>query len=295
MNGKPPAGPALPPRVPPAAIDPELAAGSGPELLTPAALQRFLSSPVFGHRIYYYATIGSTNDRALELAAAGESEGALVLAEEQTSGRGRRDRSWTSAARLGIYASLILRPGIEAARAPLFTFMAAVAIAEALRASAGLDARIKWPNDVLVGRRKIAGVLGELRGSEPRMRELVVGMGVNVNHSEADLPRDLRPRATSARIETGRPADRAPLLAAMLEGFERRYTRLLRQGTVDLLREWDSLSAVPHGHRVVVDGPAGRSEGTVAGVDDDGALLLVGAGSEPLRIPFGEIVEVIWP
>jgi BirA family transcriptional regulator, biotin operon repressor / biotin---[acetyl-CoA-carboxylase] ligase len=262
--------------------------------LTPAALQRCLRAAVFGSRVFYYPTIGSTNDRALELASAGEAEGGLVLAEEQTLGRGRRARSWTSPPHSGIYASLILRPGLPATRAPLLTLIAAVAISEALREAAALQARIKWPNDVLVGRRKIAGVLGEFRGSEPEIRALVVGLGVNVNHAVTDFPPEIRERATSVLIENGAAAERAPLLAQILEGFERRYGRLLRGETAELLREWESLSAIPDGARVVVEGAAGRHEGSVAGVDDEGALLLNLASGGTLRVPFGEIT-CLWP
>jgi len=136
------------------------------EPLAPAALQSHLRTAVFGHRVFYYPTIGSTNDRALDLAVAGEPEGAVVLAEEQTGGRGRRERTWHSPARLGIYVSLILRPLVPATRAPLFTFTAAVAAASALRETCSLQAAIKWPNDVVVERRKIAGILGETRGSD---------------------------------------------------------------------------------------------------------------------------------
>lgn len=260
-------------------------------LLTPAALQRLLRSPVFGHRIFYYETLGSTNDRALELASAGEPEGGLVLAEEQTRGRGRRERSWSSRPRLGIYASLILRPEVPAPRTPLFTFMAAVSVAEALREVTGLEARIKWPNDVRIGARKIAGILGEFRGGEPQIRELVVGFGVNVNQRSTDFPPDLGDRATSVRMERGAAVDRAPILAAILEGFERRYARMLRQGPADLLGEWAGLSAVAPGDLVRVEGPGGRSEGRLRGVDEEGALLLEGSGGIALRVPFGEIVE----
>src|SRR6059036_933249 len=144
-----------------------MSAEGTPEALTPAALQTRLRAAVFGHRVFYYPAIGSTNDRALELAAAGEPEGAVVLAEEQTGGRGRRERTWHSPARLGIYVSIILRPLVPAARAPLFTFAAAVAVADALRESCGLQASIKWPNDVVAARRKIGGILGESRGSDP--------------------------------------------------------------------------------------------------------------------------------
>ena len=263
----------------------------GNRTLTPASLQRHLSAAVFGHRVYYYPTIGSTNDRALDLAEAGEPEGSLVVAEEQTEGRGRRQRIWLSPARQGIYASLILRPGVPRTRAPLFTFMAAVAVARALDTICDVRAGIKWPNDVMVGNRKIAGVLGEMRGAEPEVDALVIGMGVNVNHTEDLLPNDLAGSATSARIERGgAPVDRAALLAALLEGLEKRYAGLLRNGPDDLLREWESLSVIPRGDRVVIDGNENRAAGVFAGVDREGALLLKHADGTCARVPFGELI-----
>jgi BirA family biotin operon repressor/biotin-[acetyl-CoA-carboxylase] ligase len=263
------------------------------DALTPAAVQRHLRAAVFGHRIFYYPSIGSTNDRALELAAAGEPEGGLVLAEEQTEGRGRRDRSWSSRPYLGLYASLILRPAIPAPRAPLVTFMAAVATADALNEIPGLKARIKWPNDVLCGGRKIAGVLGEVRGADPEVREMVVGIGVNVHQTEEDFPEELRSRATSVRLASGRPAARAPLLARLLEGFEHRYARALRDGPATLLREWQTLSALQPGDPVRVLGPTGPAQGTFAGIDEEGGLKLQAPDGRVLRIPFGEIVEAL--
>ena len=263
--------------------------------LTPASLQRGLRSAVFGHRIFHYPSIGSTNDRALELAAAGEDEGALVVAEAQTRGRGRRDRTWASAAGAGIYASLILRPGLPAPRAPLLTLLAAVAVARGLRDTAGVAAGIQWPNDVVAGRRKIAGILAETRGAGPVVRDVVVGLGINVNQAAADFPPGVRDRATSVRMETGRPAARAAILVAILEIFERGYTRLLRAGAADLLREWESLAAIPRGGRIAVESAAGKREGTVAGLDEEGALLLATAGGDTERIAFGEIVRVDWP
>jgi BirA family biotin operon repressor/biotin-[acetyl-CoA-carboxylase] ligase len=270
-------------------------AGAASDALTPAALQRHLRSAVFGHRIFYYPIIDSTNERALELAAAEEPEGSLVLAEEQTAGRGRRERSWSSAPYVGIYASLILRPAIAAPRAPLLTFMAAVAVADALNEVTGLRARIKWPNDVLVGNRKIAGVLGEMRGSHPEVRELVVGMGINVNQTETDFPAGLASIATSVRIERGAPQDRAILLASVLEGFERRYARLLRDGPATLLREWDALSSMPPGTPIAVGGPAGRLDGEFAGIDEDGSLVVRARDGALHRLPFGEILDTLLP
>lgn len=263
--------------------------------LTPASLQRCLRTAVFGHRVFYYPSLGSTNDRALELLGAGEEEGALIVAEEQTRGRGRRERSWVSLPGAGIYASLILRPDLPAPQAPLVTFLAAVAVTRALRDSGVVVAGIKWPNDVVAGRRKIAGILAESRRAEPRVREMVVGIGINVGHRSSDFPADVRPRATSVRIETRRRVPRAPILAAVLENLERGYTRLLRGGRADLLREWEGLAAIPRGGRIIVEGPAGRSEGILAGLDEEGALLLDTGGGERERIAFGEIVHATWP
>jgi BirA family transcriptional regulator, biotin operon repressor / biotin---[acetyl-CoA-carboxylase] ligase len=266
--------------------------GDGPlPSLAPAALQACLRTAVFGHRVFYYPTIGSTNDRALELATAGEPEGAVILAEEQTGGRGRRERTWHSPARMGIYVSMILRPLVPAMRAPLFTFTAAVAAAEALREVGGLQATIKWPNDVVVAGRKIAGILAEMRGSDPLIREMVLGVGVNVNQRREDFAPEVLDRATSMRVESGGLIDRAIVLGAFLEGFERRYSRLVGGHRSELLREWESLSALPRGRAVVVEGPSGRSEGRMAGVDEEGALLLTQPDGRTVRVPFGEIVE----
>jgi BirA family biotin operon repressor/biotin-[acetyl-CoA-carboxylase] ligase len=257
--------------------------------LTPAALQRRIGSASFGHRIYYYQTIGSTNERALELVAAGEPEGSLVLAEEQTAGRGRRDRSWTSRPYLGIYASLIIRPSIAAPCAPQFTLLAAVSAAVALRLAGGQNARIKWPNDLVVGRRKIAGVLGEVRGSAAQIREMVIGVGINVNHVIEDFPAALRHTATSVRIETGAPGDRVTILATLLEQLEGRYRRLLNDGPESLLREWESLSSLSLGREIVVRGASNPVRGVFRGIDQEGALLLTGADGATIRAPFGEV------
>ena len=276
---------------------PDLPAGAPTpgDALTPASVQRHLRAAVFGHRIFYYPSIGSTNERALELASAGEPEGGLVLAEEQTEGRGRRDRSWASSPYLGIYASLILRPAIPAPRAPLLTFMAAIATADALNEVPGLKARIKWPNDVIASGRKIAGVLGEVRGAEAEVREMVVGIGVNVHHAEADFPPELRARATSVRLATGATCERAAILARLLEGFEHRYARALRDGPATLLREWQSLSSLQPGDPVRVLGPTGPAQGGFSGIDEEGGLRLTDAGGHILRVPFGEIVETLDP
>ncbi len=261
-----------------------------PAALTPAAMQRRLRTASLGQRIHYYTSIGSTNERALELASEGAPEGSLVLAERQTRGRGRRDRFWHSPPSVGIYASLILRPGIESARAPLFTLMASLVVASGLAKACRLEARIKWPNDVVVRGRKIAGILGEARGAEARLSDMVVGIGVNVNHRSEDFPRELHGRPTSVRIETGAPFDRCELLSEILEIFERQYAALLRDGPADLLRAWRGLTSMPPGTRVRLEAGHEPVEGTLQDIDDDGALLLREDAGSTRRVPFGEIV-----
>ncbi|MCZ6694948.1 MAG: biotin--[acetyl-CoA-carboxylase] ligase [Acidobacteria bacterium] len=259
------------------------------EPLTPSALHRRLRTAHMGHRIYHYPEIGSTNDRAIELAAAGEPEGSIVIAERQTRGRGRRDRTWISADRLGLYLSMILRPGGEVSNAPLFTLLGSVATARALSSACGCVARIKWPNDVIVKGRKIAGILGEVRSSAPTLKELVLGIGINVNHEAADFPSELGDRATSVYLETGRRHDRCALLVEILERFERCYLAVLRNGPEELLSAWRQLSAIPPGTRVSLRVGDELIEGILIDIESDGALRLqVGVGSTR-RVAFGEI------
>ena len=174
----------------------------------------------FGKPLYKYQIVRSTNDLALQLAREGAPEGTLVLAEAQTGGRGRWGRRWLSPEGKGIWASLILRPEDD----PGGTLAVGVAsgIAEALRDRTGVDAEVKWPNDVVVGGRKLAGVLVE-RGGEA----YVVGFGVNVLQAKEDFPPELRDRATSLLLETGRAWDREELLWGILEEVERAYRRLV--------------------------------------------------------------------
>jgi BirA family biotin operon repressor/biotin-[acetyl-CoA-carboxylase] ligase len=169
--------------------------------------------------------------------------------------------------------------------------MAAVSVADTLNEQVRLRARIKWPNDVLVEGRKVAGVLGEVRGSAPEIREMVVGIGINVNQAADDFPPELAGRATSVRMETGAATERASILAGVLEGFERRYARFLRDGPAVLLREWESLSTLTPGARLSVQGPAGLVEGEFTGIDLEGALVVRAPAGSIQRIPFGELLD----
>jgi BirA family biotin operon repressor/biotin-[acetyl-CoA-carboxylase] ligase len=241
----------------------------------------------------FFSTIGSTNDVASTLADAGEHEGAVVIADTQTAGRGRRGRAWFSPRGAGLYVSVILAPARavrDGGRATaLLTLTAGVALAEAVEQVTGLAPDIKWPNDLLVGRRKLAGILAEgvaARTSDPGINAVVLGYGLNV--SPAAYPPDLGDRVTSLESELGRPIDRAELCARSLESLARRYDDLLDAEYDVILDAWRERSPGSRGARVSWDTPSGPKSGMTIGVDDVGALL-VRVGERTERVVAGEI------
>jgi len=210
----------------------------------------------------FHDSIDSTNARARALAAEGRSD-VVVLADEQTGGRGRLDRAWTAPSG-GVWLSILFRPEVPPATVPLFTLAAAVATARAARA-AGVDATIKWPNDVLVDGDKLAGILTEMEGEADRVSWVVVGVGVNANVDPAALPPE---DATSLRHELGEPIDRRGFTQRVLESFE-----TLRTDREAILPAWRDLSATL-GREVRVATPGGTVRGTAVDVRHPGALLV---------------------
>ena len=239
----------------------------------------------------YFTTIGSTNDVAAMLASRDGSEGAVVIADAQTAGRGRRGRDWFSPPGSGLYVSVVLTPGraqnAVADRATrLVTLAAGVALSEAVAAGTGLVADLKWPNDLYVGRRKLAGILAEGAGGEGRPEAIVLGFGINV--SAAAYPSALGDRATSLESELGRPLDRATLLAESLAALSRRYDDLLAGRFDVILDAWRARAPGGNGARVAWTTASGLRSGTTAGLDDEGALL-VRVGDRIERIVAGEV------
>ncbi len=243
---------------------------------------------VFGHGLYrYLECTGSTNDEARELAEAGAPHGSLVVAETQTAGRGRHSRPWVSPPATGIYATLLLRPGMPPEDIPLLTLTAAVAAAEAVEKVCGQDTVIKWPNDLLLHGRKVAGILTEA-SITAASAFVLVGIGINVNTPAGALPpRPLFP-ASSLAVETGGTISRAALLAAWLERFESWYDRLQGGDRDALTSRWVALSGMA-GCEVNVANMPGDVQGVVAGIAPDGALLLKTADGRLLRILTGDV------
>jgi BirA family biotin operon repressor/biotin-[acetyl-CoA-carboxylase] ligase len=254
----------------------------------------------FGTPLFYFPTIGSTNDLAARLAAGGAPEGTTVAAEAQTSGRGRMGRTWFSPQGAGLYVSVVVRPdpaarGADNTGAPagpglpaVLTLAAGVALAEAVRETTGLEAEIKWPNDLVVERRKLAGILAEASAQGAALDYVILGFGVNVR--PVTYPADVAHRATSIEAELGRQIDRGLLLAKALENLAACRESLRRGETAGVLARWRRLSPGAVGARVEWLAPAGPVTGRTAGLDEDGALLVERDG----RIERVVAGEVIW-
>ena len=244
----------------------------------------------FGAPLFYAAEVTSTNDVAARLADAGAGEGTTVVAETQTAGRGRHGRTWCSPPGAGLYVSTIVRPDLRAvpgSGSALLTLMAGVALADAIREATGLGVEIKWPNDLIVARRKLAGILAEGTGQGASVEYIVLGFGINLR--AAAYPPDVAARATSIETELGRPVDRGALLARALVNLSRARTAMAENRTSALIDRWRKLAPSAVGSSVEWQTGAGPRLGLTAGVDDGGALLIDVAGAIE-RVTAGEII-----
>jgi BirA family transcriptional regulator, biotin operon repressor / biotin---[acetyl-CoA-carboxylase] ligase len=238
-----------------------------------------------GWRLVCLHRVGSTNDVARLAGERGIAERLAIFAEEQTAGRGRRGRAWTTPPGRGLLGSTLWRPAVAPARAATLGQVAAVATLDAL-AIGGLEARLKWPNDVLVDGAKVAGILLESAIESARLRHVVIGIGINVNQAADELPPAPYP-ATSLRLATGRPTDRAGLAAALLTALARAYDQWqLRPG--DVFARWRGALATLD-QVVTIVGPDGEQVGRARDVEPDGSLLLERADGSIERLVSGEV------
>lgn len=241
--------------------------------------------------VHRLGSCGSTNAEAMVLANGGAPAFTAVVADEQTGGRGRLGREWFSPPGVNLYVSVVLRPAVPAHMMPRLAIVTAVALAEAVEAVApGIDAELKWPNDLLLGGRKAAGVLAELASGSPAT--VVVGIGVNVNLREDQIPGHLRARATSLAIELGRPVDREALLEALLGRIEAGVGAFERAGGAADTEAWIRRARLD---RVVRVGfPEGSELATAVGLRDDGALVVRTQDGRNLDVLAGDVLPVEW-
>jgi BirA family biotin operon repressor/biotin-[acetyl-CoA-carboxylase] ligase len=261
-----------------------------PDILVPSLIEGELGESEIGNVIIHYFRTASTNTAALYLAQEGAEHGTVVVAEEQTAGRGRLGRTWYSEKSSGIYLSVILRPPFSPTAAPILTLMAGVATQQALSATTGLSVDIRWPNDLLVNGRKVAGILTEMNAELGRLHAVVLGIGINVNHGE--MPAELKPTATSLRIESQRPWSRVQICIALLKELERCYHLLLEKGSAAIAERWAAASSYVNGKRIRIVTAEAECLATTIGLDASGALLVRHDDSHEQALVAGEIVEV---
>jgi len=242
-----------------------------PDRLTATGLAARLGTKTFGRTLHLFDEVGSTQDVAKRLAEEGAPEGTLVVAELQTSGRGRMGRSWLSPKGKGLWMSLVLRPEVPVFCTPQLTLLIAVALCRSLRRQTGLDIGIKWPNDLLVGGRKISGILLESSAEEERLRHVVAGIGISVNLGPVDYPPELREKAVSLRMAAGRPFDRTETAALFLESLEELYDLYREEGFEPIRLLWEA-SSVSLGRPAELKTPQGTVEGVPLGLASSGAL-----------------------
>jgi BirA family biotin operon repressor/biotin-[acetyl-CoA-carboxylase] ligase len=261
--------------------------GAGPDRLFSEEILSGLKTTVIGREIVYFAETDSTNHRAALLAEAGAADGTVIVAEAQSAGKGRLGRRWTSPTGVNLYLSIILRPAIAPRAAPLLTFLSSLATARAIELECGLRPTVKWPNDVLLGGCKVAGLLNEMNAETERVNYVILGIGVNLNMTQEQFPTDLRYPATSLALELQRPVDRVRFCRRLLSEIDLLY-RDYPAGQEAILAGWLAYFDL-FGKKVAVEEPSRTITGLVTGIAADGALLLTLENGDSERILAGDV------
>ncbi len=261
---------------------------SYPDILSGVELMSRMNTEWAGRKVYFRKETGSTNDDAQYLAEEGMDHGSLVVAEKQTGGKGRRGRVWESPSGQNIYMSLLLRPDFSPDKASMLTLVMALAVADTIsQLHSELKVGIKWPNDILVGERKVCGILTEMNAEPDYIHDVVIGVGINVNQME--FPAEIAETATSIRLAKGDHVDRAALILGIMEMFEYYY---------GIFAEHQDLSAMVHvydgylvnrGRQVRVLDPKGEYEGEAEGINDSGALIVNLPDGSAKAVSSGEV------
>ena len=262
-----------------------------PDVLLPQLIRNRLHTTQLGKALYHFYTVDSTNAFALRLLEHGYkvAEGTVIIAEMQKAGRGRLGRSWYSERESGLYLSMVLYPKAPPSLAPLLTLATTIAAHNAVERAAQLDVDIKWPNDLLVGGKKVCGILAEMQGEVDRIRLMVIGIGINVNHDS--FPEDIAARATSLRLASGRPQSRIEILVDFLEEFEGLYTTFEQQGPRPIIDHWTRLSSFANGRKIEIHDGVRRIAGTTRGLNPLGALRVEQSDGRVEEVYSGDVVS----
>jgi BirA family transcriptional regulator, biotin operon repressor / biotin---[acetyl-CoA-carboxylase] ligase len=254
-------------------------------------IQDGLTTHRLGKKIHYFTELDSTNSHARRLAEQRAQEGEVVIAESQTHGRGRLGRRWVSPPYVNLYLSVILRPTLPPIDAPQITLMAAVALADALAAFIPVLPAIKWPNDILAGGKKVAGVLTESACHGERIDFVILGIGVNINYPVESMPDAIQKRATSMISFTGTNVSRESVVRRLIQDLDRCYGELEELGFQTVAPRWEARFEL-RGKKVRVEMTDRIIIGTARGIDRDGALLVEDGRGEVQRVVAGDVVPV---
>ncbi|SMB93463.1 BirA family transcriptional regulator, biotin operon repressor / biotin-[acetyl-CoA-carboxylase] ligase [Desulfonispora thiosulfatigenes DSM 11270] len=245
-----------------------------PDILLENEVLTNLNTSKWGKEKFYFLNeVDSTNNYAKKLASEGKPEGTVIVAEEQSAGKGRLSRKWISAKGKGIWTSFILRPNILPNFAAQITLVMAVGMIKALEKNLGVSAKIKWPNDILINDLKVCGILTEMSAEIDRINYVIVGIGLNVNQSNDDFPDEIQDSATSLKICLGKEIKRVQMLQVILEEIEKVYNLYLEKGFSEILDEWKNNSCTL-GQEVIVKMPKEIIEGMAIDIDSGGCLIV---------------------
>jgi BirA family biotin operon repressor/biotin-[acetyl-CoA-carboxylase] ligase len=262
--------------------------GEPDALLADDLLARLGKTKIIGRDIHVFEQTTSTNDVIEKLARDGVREGVVVFAESQTRGRGRLGRKWISPARKGLWFSILLRPNLRPQETTQLTVASATALRRAIVSQTRLQPEIKWPNDMLLGGKKVAGILTELSAEVDRVRHVILGIGIDVNQDASEFPAELRKIASSLKIESGEAISRPALAVEILHELDRDYSRVCAGKFSELAEEWVEHCATI-GKDVVVQIGDRKTRGRAESLDDDGALILRTEHGRLQRITGGDV------
>jgi len=263
-----------------------------PDVLLPQLIRPRLRTRIIGRNLYHFYDVDSTNSFAARLIAHRRKipEGTVVIAESQTAGRGRLGRTWHSEPEAGIYFSMVLFPKAPPSLAPLFTLATAVAMHNAVERYTGLDIDIKWPNDLLIEKKKFCGILSEIQAEVDLVKTMIIGVGVNANHEH--LPDEISDRATSLRMASGRIQSRIEILLEFFEEFENIYMEFERKGPKSIIEQWTRFSSFANGRRIEIHDGVRKIAGVTRGLNALGALRVEQKSGQVEEVYSGDLV--VW-
>jgi BirA family biotin operon repressor/biotin-[acetyl-CoA-carboxylase] ligase len=259
-----------------------------PTPLLAETIKNRLNTLRIGSEIIVFNTIDSTNEQARQYFEKDAKEGLVLIAETQTRGRGRRGRNWLSSPGIGLYFSIILKPIVQPRRLSQLTLLAGLATTLAINEFTPKKARLKWPNDILLNGKKCCGILSETHSTLDGKTGVIVGIGINANHSLSDFPPELKAIATSLMIETENEIDRLALVSAVLGHFDKLYDAFLNDEEYIFMEQWLENSDMI-GKKITVSRGNSVTCGTALGLDSDGRLLLRAENGEEMVFDSGEV------